>query len=268
MLGADGHRQAPVEDVPNQGDQHELLFQDVQHLPDGGDGVEGGRHAGRPAHEHLRGLIAGAAPAQGAGGQPDHAVHDGVVGTGHDHRVPDRLAGEMGRQMGGGRRHLGRAGLVWPFEGVLVHRPTGEYGHDHRHLRGQADQLHRADPGRVGDLADNHRRVVGEIRKGTGWCRPAASPAPRGRWQRRPGSAGTGPGPAGLVRRWCPRRTGSPCRWESGRRWCGAGPGSPPARGRPSRCAPWPRRRKAPECATPPRTRPAGRSGCIPPLSL
>ena len=35
VLGADRHRQTAVEDVADQGDQHELLLQDVEHLPDG-----------------------------------------------------------------------------------------------------------------------------------------------------------------------------------------------------------------------------------------
>ncbi len=71
----------------------------------------------------------------------------------------------MGRQVGGSRRHLGRARLVRPFQRVLVDRATRQYGHNHGHLRGQAHHLDRADAGRVGDLAHDDRRVVGEVGK-------------------------------------------------------------------------------------------------------
>ena len=53
VLGADGDRQAPVEDVADQADQDELLLEDVEHLADGRHRVERGGHPGGAADEDL-----------------------------------------------------------------------------------------------------------------------------------------------------------------------------------------------------------------------
>ena len=101
VLGADGHRKAPVEDVPDQGDQHVLLLQDVQHLPDGADRVERGRHPGRPADVHLRVVVTAAGPGSGPA-RPASTIRSttGSSVRGIEHRMTDRLAGEVGGQMG------------------------------------------------------------------------------------------------------------------------------------------------------------------------
>ena len=99
---------------------------------------------------------------------------------------------------------------------------------------------------------DHHRGVAGQARRAGGWCRPASARARRGSGRRRTAPAGSS---VGAQRRRAPRggrrRTGSPSRWGSDRRWCGAGPGTPRPRGWPCRCGPSPRRRSPRRaCAT------------------
>ena len=45
VLGADGHRESGVQDVPQERDHHQLLLEDGQHRAHGVHGVEGGGHA-------------------------------------------------------------------------------------------------------------------------------------------------------------------------------------------------------------------------------
>ena len=53
MLGADGHRESPVEDVAQERHDDQLLLEDGEDGAHRLDGVEGLRQAGRAAHEHL-----------------------------------------------------------------------------------------------------------------------------------------------------------------------------------------------------------------------
>ena len=86
--------------------------------------------------------------------------------------------------------------------------------------------------GGVGGEAGEEAAGVGSICSSALWAR---SKKERTCWARRPR--------AGRARRGGRRRSGSPSRWAPGRRWCGAGAGSPPARGPPCRCGSSPRRR-------------------------
>ena len=56
VLGADGHREPPVEDVAQQGHHDQLLLEDGQHRAHRLDGVERLGQPGRAAHEDLVGL--------------------------------------------------------------------------------------------------------------------------------------------------------------------------------------------------------------------
>ena len=166
MLGPDRDRKAAIQDVPDERHQHELLLQDVQHLADGANGVEGGCHPGRAADENLRVAVQVAtAVAEGGVGELDDPVHDRVLGSRDRHRVAHRFPGQVRGQVRRSGRHLRLAGVVGQFEGVLVDGPAAKNGHDHRHFGCQAHQLDGADAGRVCPLADDHRRIVGKPRK-------------------------------------------------------------------------------------------------------
>ena len=57
-LGADGHLQAAVEHVAQQGDDDVLLLEDAEHLAHGLDGVEGPSHLRRAPDEDVVGAVA------------------------------------------------------------------------------------------------------------------------------------------------------------------------------------------------------------------
>ena len=57
-LGADGHLQAAVEDVAEEGDDDVLLLEDAEHLADRLDGVEGPGDLRGAADEDMVGLLA------------------------------------------------------------------------------------------------------------------------------------------------------------------------------------------------------------------
>ena len=56
VFGANGHREPAVEDVAQQGDDDQLLFEDGQDGAHCLDGIERIGQAGRAADEHLVGL--------------------------------------------------------------------------------------------------------------------------------------------------------------------------------------------------------------------
>ena len=107
--------------------------------------------------------------------------------------------------------------------------------------------------------------VGGEVAEETGGVLEHLLELAVGLLEERPHLHGVLCGGGWRAARGCRRRSGSPSRWGSGRRWCAAGGGSPPARGWPCRCAPWPttppRRPTARRAPTPP----AGRCRCTPP---
>ena len=115
VLGADGHRQAPVEDVLDELHHHELLLEDREHRADRLDGVEGRRHARRAADEDVVGLAGRGQLAEGL----DAAAHDGVergvaaarAPAPGSARVPPRsVGGQVGRGRRPARRRRCRAG--------------------------------------------------------------------------------------------------------------------------------------------------------------
>ena len=226
MLGADRHRQPPVEDVPDQGHQHELLLEDVEHLADGASPRRtrtpcGPRRRCTPAGpcvgcpRRVRQQRPAAADIRSTAASPTLGNRD----------VADRASARSGGRPGG--RRPPPAGRRWPRRAApgcaSRSAPLASTATTSTDPGRQADELDRTDPGRVLALAHHHRGVVGEPGRGSGWCRPASARALRGRGRRTSGSAGTGPGPAARPGRGCRRKTGSPCRSGSAPRWCRAG---------------------------------------------
>ena len=72
------------EGLPQEADHHVLLLEDGEHLADGGDRLERGRHVRRPVDEDLLRLAVVVVDQAGAGGG-DQAV-GGLVAGGDDRR--------------------------------------------------------------------------------------------------------------------------------------------------------------------------------------
>ena len=162
VLGTDGHRQAPVEDVLDELHHDQLLLQDRQHRPDGLDRVEGRRHARRAPDEDVVGLTGGTELAQGGDGTGDDGVERRVARLGHGARVRQRAAPRAGVDMTGGvgEQFVGSVGRQ--VDGALLHGPVRQHDDQEREARREPHQLHRPDRGRLVAGADDDRRVVGE----------------------------------------------------------------------------------------------------------
>ena len=163
VLGADGHREPAVEDVAQQGDDDQLLFEDGQDGAHRFHGVERFGQAGRTADEHLVRLHG---PLEGVEGfvRRGHELVDGSGSAGRDgpglgERAPDQVGGEQAS--GAGERVLG--GLALQLERPLLHGAVGEHHHQEGVQRREADELDRPDGGGVVRGTDHDGGVGGQL---------------------------------------------------------------------------------------------------------
>ena len=113
VLGADGDRQAAVEDVAQHRDDDVLLLEDGEHAADRLDRLEGGGHAGRPAHEHVLRLLAVAGRGERSQAGLDHRIGLLVARGDGLADITKGLAHEVRAQVRGRRRQsLWSGGLV------------------------------------------------------------------------------------------------------------------------------------------------------------
>ena len=230
MLGADGHREPPVEDVAQQRHHDQLLLEDAQHRADRLDGVERLGQAGRAAHEDLVGLHrtledskAGAAEATS---RSTSAVPLGRDGPALGRACPpDQVRGQQGTGVWPAPRRDVSASQL---DGALLHRAVGEHHHQRARGRGESPTSWTERMVAVsceGPTTTAAYEVSSESRPdgplehrlhlAVDLVEELATPARRWPGRGRPARSGGR------------RRSGSPCRSGCARRSCGAARGSP-----------------------------------------
>ena len=90
-------------------------------------------------------------------------VDDPVTSSGDGAQLRERAPGEVGAQVGRGRRDPLLAGVVVELDRAPLDHAVGENGHEQRDARAERHHLRRADRGRLVGRAHDHACVLGEV---------------------------------------------------------------------------------------------------------